>query len=247
MKDFIFLALALTAAACSHQPLQPDKTPRLPSQEAKKILVFPSGDASSYDDEQMAQLEAVAELAQKRAADYNNPKNPWVADLHKAPVHPKVLKALKEFNDNKEYKNSALAFAADVTSQICQINELTDASELISEKAVQELMDTGRAMATWAQLKYQLDDMRLNYCYRSMKALVAAANSIKLSVKDLVAVKPKLNDKGCEKMYEAEVKDGAREAGIYIAGCKMGWRQEHMANIVTAIRKFRATIKEEPL
>ena len=174
MKHLVFLAFAFIAAACSHQPLQTDKSPRLPSQEAKKMLVFPSGDSSSYDEEQMAQLEAVAELAQKRAADYNDPKNPWVADLHKAPVHPKVLKALKEFNDKKDFKNSALAYAADVTSQICQINEMTDASELISEKAVQELMDTGRAMATWARLKYQLDDMRLNYCYRSMRALVAA-------------------------------------------------------------------------
>lgn len=247
MNRFFLLAFAVIAGACSHSPSQSEKPGRVPSQQATVALTFPVGDAGSYNDDQIAQLEALAGLAKKRADEFNDPKNPWVADLRKAPVHPKVQKALKEFYDKKEYKNSALAYATDLTSQICQINEMTDASELVSEKAVQELMDTGRSMAMWAQLKYELDDMRLNYCYRSMKALVTAAQSIKLSVKDLVVTKAKTSDKGCQKMYQAEVDDGANEAGIYIAGCKMGWRSEQMANIVTAIRKFRTTIKQEQM
>ena len=80
-----------------------------------------------------------------------------------------------------------------------------------------------------------------------MKALVAAAKSVRLSTKDLTPAKPKMNDKACQKMYQAEVDDGAREAGIYIAGCQMGWRSEQIANIVSTIRKFRATIKQESL
>ncbi|MBL7542646.1 MAG: hypothetical protein JNL11_02470, partial [Bdellovibrionaceae bacterium] len=95
MKRFFLLAIAMVACACSHSPSQPEKSAPVPSQQATTTLTFPVGDASSYNDDQIAQLEALAALAKKRADEFNDPKNPWVADLRKAPVHRKVQKALK--------------------------------------------------------------------------------------------------------------------------------------------------------
>lgn len=239
----IFLAV-ISTVACATTGNNAGKGPRKPAQSSSPICL-PTGDLCSEANHQMV-VDAAAG-AQTRIDAF---KNLYGSDLTKVPAHPQVIKAIGEFaSASKESKSMYLRWAVDQAIDACQVNTSTEMAEFLQEKAVQEGMNCGGGdMAMLALTQTELNDMRLNYCYRSMVA-VAALDTQTPGMKNVPMIasypegkRPGVLDAECKKQYDEDMADGAHEAPIYYAGCMSSWRSDYMSTIIGQLRKFRKAI-----
>lgn len=252
-KNIFFALMIISTFGCVHAQNTADKNPRAPAATSEPVapppICLPVGNLCNDKNHQMI-LDAT-DGAKKRVDQF---EQVYGKDLTLVPAHPEVLKAIDEFNKSTEdMRTMYLRSAVDKAINSCQVTTSgTDMAELLQEKAVQEGMNCGFGdMAELASLQAALDDMRLNFCFRSMKALTTLSKKTpKMKETPMIArfpeaKTPKALDLACKKQLDADRKEGANEAPIYYAGCMSSWRSEYMATIIGQLRKFRSAIPSD--